>query len=105
MGGLGTLLLFAVLFYVMMRFGCGAHMVHGHGGNHGEHAGPGGPGSPGGATDQGRSERDPVCGMEVAPGHGYTMTYGDREYRLCSRSCLDKFEASPVQYAKAGGAQ
>jgi len=23
-------LLFAGLFYFMMRFGCGAHMVHGH---------------------------------------------------------------------------
>ena len=32
MEGLGSLLLFAALFYFMMRFGCGAHMVHGHGG-------------------------------------------------------------------------
>ena len=40
MEGLGTLLLFAALFYFMMRFGCGAHMVHGHGGGgQGEHAG------------------------------------------------------------------
>lgn len=32
MEGLGSLLIFAALFYFMMRFGCGAHMVHGHGG-------------------------------------------------------------------------
>ena len=38
MEGLGSLLLFAALFYFMMRFGCGAHMVHGHGGGRGEHA-------------------------------------------------------------------
>ncbi|MEE9598461.1 MAG: hypothetical protein V3V96_16940 [Acidiferrobacterales bacterium] len=37
MEGLFSLLLFAGIFYLMMRFGCGAHMVHGHGG-HGGHA-------------------------------------------------------------------
>jgi hypothetical protein len=43
MEGLGTLLFFAALFYFMMRFGCGAHMVHGHGGGgRGDHAGHGG---------------------------------------------------------------
>lgn len=31
MEGLLTLLFYAALFYLMMRFGCGAHMVHGHG--------------------------------------------------------------------------
>jgi len=31
MDGLFSLLLFAAFFYIMMRFGCGAHMVHGHG--------------------------------------------------------------------------
>lgn len=33
MEGLLSLLLFAGLFYFMMRCGCGAHMVHGHGGH------------------------------------------------------------------------
>lgn len=42
MGGLLTLLLFAGVFYFMMRFGCGAHAVHGHGGGQGGHAGHGG---------------------------------------------------------------
>ena len=40
MDGLFSLLLFALFFYVMMRFGCGAHMVHGHGG-HGDRDGHG----------------------------------------------------------------
>ena len=35
MEGLLSLLLFAGLFYLMMRFGCGAHMVHGHKGHSG----------------------------------------------------------------------
>ena len=39
MEGLIGLLVFGVLFYLMMRFGCGAHMTHGHGhgGAHGGH--------------------------------------------------------------------
>ncbi|MEZ5318122.1 MAG: YHS domain-containing protein [Vicinamibacterales bacterium] len=103
MEGLVTLLLFAGLFYFMMRFGCGAHAVHGHGGGHGGHGG--------GAAEQGRHGHaestaraiDPVCGMEVARGEGYTKMHGGQEYRLCSRACLDKFEANPDQYAHAHG--
>ena len=85
-----TLLSFAGLFYVMMRYGCGAHMVHGHG-RHGSDEGhsPGGP-----ATD-------PVCGMTVAAGSGYAKTYADHEYRFCSRACLDKFDATPDAYVPA----
>lgn len=94
MEGLFSLLLFAAFFYVMMRFGCGAHMVHGHGSGHGGH-GHGGHNGP----EQGTTATDPVCGMEVAPGQGYTKMHGGREYRLCSRACLDKFDANPDQYA------
>ena len=34
MEGLTSLLVFGGLFYLMMRFGCGAHSVHGHHGGH-----------------------------------------------------------------------
>jgi Cu+-exporting ATPase len=75
-------------------------VVHGHGGGgHGEHRGHAGHGG----RVQGESARDPVCGMDVAPGQGYTKTYAGREYRLCSRACLDTFEANPGQYASARG--
>ena len=95
MEGLLTLLFYAGLFYLMMRFGCGAHMVHGHGRRaHGR----GGDAAPTG------NAADPVCGMSVAPDHGYTKTEGGRAYRFCSRACLDKFEADPQQYlAPTGG--
>ena len=96
MDGLISLLLFAAFFCLMMRFGCGAHMVHGHGGQgRGAHAAHG-RGAPADATG---SSRDPVCGMEVAPGSGYTKTHEGHEYRLCSRACLDRFETTPRQYA------
>jgi YHS domain-containing protein len=91
MEGLFSLLLFAAAFYVMMRFGCGAHMVHGHGGHkRGEqerHTGHPSTAEAGAV--------DPVCGMEVAPDTGYTKIVGAHAYRFCSRACLDTFEKNP----------
>lgn len=87
MEGLLSFLLFAVFFYLMMRFGCGAHMVHGHG-EHGSHGGSGG------------KHVDPVCGMEVDIDKGYARMYESKPYRFCSRNCLDKFDADPVRYLK-----
>lgn len=55
MDGLLSFLVFAGLFYPMMRFGCGAHMVHGHGGHGGDKS----------------KHIDPVCGMEVEADTGY----------------------------------
>jgi YHS domain-containing protein len=95
MEGLLSLLLFAGLFYFMMRFGCGAHMVHGHGG-HGEGRETPEP------TAESASALDPVCGMTVAANEGYTRVYEGRRYRFCSRVCLDKFEASPKGYVAGG---
>lgn len=95
MEGLLSLLLFAGLFYFMMRFGCGAHMVHGRGGHGQGHETP----EP---TAAGASALDPVCGMTVAPDEGYTRAYENRRYRFCSRACLDKFEANPQNYVAGG---
>jgi len=86
MEGLFSLLMFGAFFYFMMRFGCGAHMVHGHGGH--EHRSDG-------AVDSGV---DPVCGMPVVADQGYTKMHQGRQYRFCARACLDKFEANPEQY-------
>lgn len=88
MSGLVSFLLFGALFFVMMRFGCGAHAGHGgHQGGHGEHD-----------NDSPSAAVDPVCGMAVALDKGYTKVYRGQSYRFCSRDCLDKFEASPDQY-------
>lgn len=87
MEGLGSFLLFAVLFYVMMRYGCGAHMMHGHGGHGHSHG-------------AGRSAKhiDPVCDMEVEAEQGYGKMYRGVLYRFCSKSCLDKFDVDPERY-------
>lgn len=95
MEGLFSLLLFAAMFYMMMRFGCGAHVSRGHGGherNENESHSRRSPAVEGDAID-------PVCGMKVAPDTGYTKMMGTHAYRFCSRACLDKFDTSPQQYA------
>ena len=102
MEGLSSFLLFAGLFYFMMRFGCGAHAVHGRGGGgHGLDTGQG----VHERTSSGRAT-DPVCGIAVAPNQGYAMLRDGNEYRFCSRACLDEFEANPDQYVSDyGGVQ
>ena len=97
MEGLLSLLLFAGLFYFMMRFGCGAHMVHGHGGHSssGAHEGHG----PDGGHDG--PAKDPVCGMDVKEGQGYAEMRGGQVLRFCSRGCLDQFDADPGRYGSA----
>ena len=85
MDGLFSFLLFAVLFYVMMRFGCGAHMVHG---NHGKHS-------------QAKSQdTDPVCGNEVQTEAGYGKMENGTLYRFCSKECLDTFDSNPKRYIR-----
>ncbi|MBL1319907.1 MAG: YHS domain-containing protein [Methylophaga sp.] len=87
MEGLGTFLIIAGVFYFMMRFGCGSHMKHGHGG-HGNHSG---------ASDV-DNNIDPVCGMKVETEKGYGKLHQGMLYRFCSKSCLDKFDAKPELY-------
>lgn len=83
MDGLLSFLLFGLFFILMMRFGCGAHMIHGH--QHGEKE---------------VKHIDPVCGMQVAIDKGYGKMHEGDLYRFCSRECLDNFEADPQRYLK-----
>lgn len=97
--------LYAGLFFVMMRYGCGAHMM-GHKGGHEGHENHG--------DDEGHREQqaalpnvpsrrggvfvDPVCGMAVPRDEGYGKMYQGIPYRFCSRDCLDKFDADAERY-------
>ena len=78
-------LLWAGLFLVMMRFGCGAHVM-GHGRRH-----------EAGAPSNGNAI-DPVCGMTVAPATAKASVHGGRTYYFCSPLCREKFEAEPAKY-------
>lgn len=94
MSGALSFLLFAALFFFMMRFGCGAHA--GHGGHGADHGGSGEGGAMRGALS---ASIDPVCGMRVDADTGYAKMYRGNSYRFCSRDCLDKFETDPDRYA------
>ena len=91
---LGSILLWGAFFLLMMRFGCGAHVMggHGHHGGHGDDkgAGAGGP------------IKDPVCAMGVDPAKAAAASVHDgRTYYFCSTSCRDEFERGPARYAAA----
>jgi YHS domain-containing protein len=82
MEGLFSFLLFAGLFYLMMRHGCGAHMTHGH-------------------HDKKADKKlfyDPVCGLEVEDNEGYGKLQDGHLYRFCSRNCLDRFDHEPEKF-------
>jgi YHS domain-containing protein len=94
-------LLIGGLFFLMMRFGCGAHtMGHGHGGSPRERPGTGG--SPRWAPPA--KDTDPVCGMTVATAGAKSAVHDGSVYYFCSAECRDKFEAAPASYAKAPAA-
>lgn len=89
MDGLFTLLLYAVFFYVFMRFGCGSHITHGH---HNHNA------------DKKNEDKtifvDPVCGENVPEDQGYGELVDGRLFRFCSKECLDTFDQNKEEYSK-----
>jgi len=90
-------ILWAGAFFLMMRFGCGAHVMgHGHH-HHGSHGGPSE-----GSTPRPTQGVDPVCGMTVDTQDAKTAVYEGQVYYFCSATCRDKFEAVPQSYAKRG---
>ncbi len=93
-------LIIGIVFFLMMRFGCGAHMGGmGHGGCGG---GPGGhEGHMGHGEEPSTSEKvkDPVCGMEIDKGQAYAMIRrGGKEIYFCSENCQNKFNSEPKKY-------
>ena len=95
------LLWFAVwagLIFLMMRFGCGAHIMgHGHG-QHGSHADDK-------SSDRERlrwvppaTDVDPVCGKTVHTDNAKSVVHHGTVYYFCSNNCRDRFEAAPQLY-------
>jgi YHS domain-containing protein len=102
MGPLLSILLFVAFFYLMMRFGCGAHAAGG-GCGHGSHG------------DQKMKEHcdtqdsstprqithDPVCGMEIEVNQApHSTTYGSDSYYFCSKDCYAKFQERPGYFVE-----
>ena len=99
-----ALLYFALsagLIFLMMRFGCGAHVM-GHG--HGQHGTQGEDESRG--SEQLRwvppkTDVDPVCGKTVQTQGAKSAVHGGMVYYFCSRECRERFEAAPHLYVGA----
>lgn len=92
-------LLWGVLIFVMMRFGCGAHVM-GHGHRRGRQQDK--TESSGGDVRwvPPEKDRDPVCGMTVATATSKSSLHDGRVYYFCSADCREKFEAQPAIYVK-----
>lgn len=92
------LLFWAALFFVMMRFGCGAHIM-GH-----RHHSPHDHQDAGDRLQSPAEARDPVCGMTVKTETAKTSLWQGKAYYFCSQGCREKFEASPRSYLGAAPA-
>jgi YHS domain-containing protein len=89
--------LFAGFFFLMMRFGCGAHVMGHH--DHSRH-------DEDGAWDDAHlqwtppeTDVDPVCGMSVRTDSSKSSVYHGTVYYFCSAEHRDAFEADPERYA------
>ena len=95
--------LWGALIFLMMRFGCGSHVMgHGHGG-HGRHSTDGTSKSAGTRWVPPDKDVDPVCGMTVATKDAKSTVYDGAVYYFCSPDCRDKFEASPASHLASSG--
>lgn len=88
------------LIFLMMRFGCGAH-VSGHGRER--------PRKGGGAEPHGEmrweppaKDADPVCGKTVSTEKAKSSVHDGQVYYFCSRECREVFEAAPDIYLGGG---
>ncbi len=94
-------MLWAGIIFLMMRFGCGAHVMgHGRGkAKHGEGAPPEGQGTEGLRWTPPNDDVDPVCGKTVSTETAKPSVHDGHVYYFCSRDCRERFEAAPEQYS------
>ncbi len=90
-------IIWAAAIFVMMRFGCGAHVM-GHGRKHGQTEE-----SPKTETSELRwvppeTDTDPVCGKVVSTNEARATVHAGTVYYLCSRGCREAFEVAPELY-------
>ncbi len=88
----------AAVIFLMMRFGCGSHVMGSGHGHHGRKAKD----SP---SDSERlrwvppeTDFDPVCGTTVHTDKAKPSVHDGAVYYFCSRECRERFEAAPQLY-------
>jgi YHS domain-containing protein len=89
-------ILWGAFIFLMMRFGCGSHVMgHGHG-----KSGP----EENSSSDPGlrwvppTKDIDPVCKKTVETDEAKSSVHAGRVYYFCSRECREVFEAAPDLY-------
>ncbi len=93
-------LFWAALIFLMMRFGCGSHIMgHRHGGGRSDSA-TSTSGSGELRWEPPEKDVDPVCGMTVETAAAKSAVHEGTVYYFCSADCREKFEAAPVTYLK-----
>lgn len=95
MEGLIYFLFWAVLIALMLRFGCGAHIMGQRKNGRRDHSG----------GDQAAirwvppvTDTDPVCGETVLPENAKPSVHAGHVYYFCSHECREAFEAAPHLY-------
>lgn len=93
----------AGFIFLMMRFGCGAHIMgQGHGaGSSGDEPGNAGPRQFRWVPPE--TDTDPVCKKSIATDGAKSSVHDGGVYYFCSRDCREVFEAAPGLYVEAGG--
>ena len=92
----------AGLIFLMMRFGCGAHIMgHDHGRTKRSSDGAAG------SAETLRwippeTDFDPVCGKTVRTDRARSSVHDGTVYYFCSRECREIFEAAPEQHIGGG---
>lgn len=98
MEALFYLVIWGALIFLMMRFGCGAHVM-GHGRSPSKQDKDAGPsGSVGLSWVPPETDVDPVCGKTVKTDHAKPSVHEGAVYYFCSRDCREAFEAAPELY-------
>ena len=93
-------LFWAAVIFLMMRFGCGSHIMgHRHGGGR-SGSGTSTTGSGGLRWEPPEKDVDPVCGMTIETAAAKSAVHDGTVYYFCSQVCREKFEANPAAYLK-----
>lgn len=86
-------LVWAGLIFLMMRFGCGVHIM-GHGRRHSTQSSD--------SWTPPEKSIDPVCGMTVSTQTAKSAVHAGHAYYFCSSDCRAKFEGAPMSYEQPG---
>lgn len=95
--------LWAGFIFLMMRFGCGSHVMgHGHRHDTKTQSEPGSVDNPALRWVPPKKDTDPVCGKTVATDKAKPSVFAGNVYYFCSRECREVFEAAPDLYVGGG---